>query len=216
VLAACTLALRDHLRTRGEQPQCAIIATVPVSDSASGDTGFGNRVSAMFIGLPVHLDVATDVLRTVHEQSVGAKKAHAAFAPATLGDWAELAPPVLFAGAAALYSRWKLAEHLPPTHSVVISNIAGPPMPLYAADARLVSAYPLGPILEGAVVNITVLSYAGSLDIGLITCPKSVPRPDEVVRAFERAVAELEARAIGCAQDLRHPEVSREAATPHG
>ena len=98
----------------------------------------------------------------------------------------------MFAGAAALYSRWKLAEHLPPAHSVVISNIAGPSMPLYVGDARLVAAYPLGPIFEGAVVNITVLSYAGSVDIGLITCPMSLPRPDEVARAFERAIAELE------------------------
>jgi WS/DGAT/MGAT family acyltransferase len=196
VLAACTIALRDYLRARGECPQRAIIATVPVSQHARGETRtFGNRVSTMFIGLPVHLEMATDVLRNVHEQSVGAKKLYAAFAPAMLADWAELASPALFTGAAALFSHWKLAERLPPTHSVVISNIAGPPMSLYAGDAPLVAAYPLGPILEGAVVNITVVSYAGSVDIGVITCPKSVPRPSEIVRAFECAIADLADRS---------------------
>jgi hypothetical protein len=77
-------------------------------------------------------------------------------------------------------------------------------MPLYATDARLVATYPLGPIVEGAAVNITVLSYAGSVDIGLTTCPTAVPRPAEVARTFERAVAELHALATGSFDDVDH------------
>jgi len=128
-------------------------------------------------------------------QSVGAKKIYASLGPAMLADWAELAPPALFAGAAGLYSRWQLAERLPPPHSIVISNVPGPQVPLYAGDARLVAAYPLGPVLEGAGVNISVLSYAGSVDIGLITCLRAVAEPSEIARGFERAVEELLASA---------------------
>jgi hypothetical protein len=104
-------------------------------------------------------------------------------------------PPQLFSAAMGLYSRWQLAERVPPAHSVVISNVSGPPMPLFAGDARLVVAYPLGPILEGAAVNITVMSYDGWVDIGLITCPRAVARPIEIARGFERAIDELGAAA---------------------
>jgi hypothetical protein len=102
-----------------------------------------------------------------------------------------LAPPALFAGAVGLYSRWQLAERLPPPHSIVISNVPGPPFALYAGTARLVAAYPLGPVLEGAGINVSVLSYAGSVDIGLITCPRAVAEPSEIARGFERSVADM-------------------------
>jgi len=67
--------------------------------------------------------------------------------------------------------------------------------------ARLVAAYPLGPVLEGAGVNIGVLSYALSMHIGLITCPRAVAEPAEIARGFERAVAEL----LACARHLDSP-----------
>jgi hypothetical protein len=135
------------------------------------------------------------IVRSIREQSVGAKKVYSTFGPSMLAEWAELMPPRLFAAAMRLYSRWQLAERVPPAHSVVVSNVAGSPVPLFAGDARLVAAYPFGPVLEGAGLNITVMSYDGAVDIGVIACPRAVACPREVTRAIERAVDEL-ARAI--------------------
>ncbi len=73
----------------------------------------------------------------------------------------------------------------------MISNVLGPPFAFYVGNARLAAAYPLGPVLEGAGINISVLSYAGSVDIGLISCPRAVAEPAEIARGFERAVAEM-------------------------
>jgi WS/DGAT/MGAT family acyltransferase len=196
VLAACTRALGEYLRAHGEPPREPIVASTPVSEHVPGGArGARNRVSAMFVGLPVHLTRVADIVDTIHARSVAAKKVYAAFGPAMLADWAELAPPLLFACAAGLYSRWQLAERLPPPHSVVISNMAGPPFPLYVGTARLVAAYPLGPVLEGAGLNVSVLSYAGAVHLGLIACPRAVPEPAEIARRFERAVDELLAAA---------------------
>jgi WS/DGAT/MGAT family acyltransferase len=192
VLAACTRALGDYLRAHGESPGQSIVASVPVSEHVAGESGrLRNQVSAMFVGLPVHLTSLAAIVAFIHEQSLSAKQMYASIGPEMLADWAELAPPGLFTQAADLYSRWQLAERLPPPHSLVISNVPGPPFPMYAGTARLVAAYPLGPVLEGAGVNITVLSYAGSVDIGLITCPRAVAEPAEIARGFEHAVAEL-------------------------
>jgi len=196
VLAACTRALGDYLRAHGEPPLRPIVASVPVSEHVASDAGqLSNRVSAMLVGLPVHLTVVEDIVTFIRTQSAGAKDRYASLGPAMLADWAELAPPALFSGAAGLYSRWQLAERLPSPHSIVISNVPGPAFVLYAGPARLVAAYPLGPVLEGAGINISVLSYAGSVDIGLITCPRAVAEPSEIARGFERSVEDMLASA---------------------
>ena len=200
VLAGCAMSLGEYLREHGETPRRPLVASVPISEHGlAGPVASINRVSVMFIGLPVHLRNPEAVVRSIHEQSIGGKRVYESFGPYMLADWVDIAPPPLFAAAVGAYSRWKLADYLPPVHSLVISNVPGPPVPLYAGGARLVAAYPFGPILEGAVINISVMSYDGAVDIGLITCPRAVPRPAEIARGFERAIDELavaaEARA---------------------
>jgi WS/DGAT/MGAT family acyltransferase len=209
VLAACTLALREYLASRGDHPDRPLVASVPVSEHGTGAAEHGsnghaagapeaaNKVSAMFVGLPVHLDDPAAVVRAVQEQARRAKDVYASIGPDVLARWVELAPPALFASLAEAYSRWRLAERLPPIHSIVISNVPGPPVPLYLGRTRLESAYPLGPVLEGAALNVSVVSYAGWLDVGVIACPRSVERPAELTRAFEQAVATLDAVSAG-------------------
>src|SRR5207245_8203416 len=73
----------------------------------------------------------------------------------------------------------------------VISNLPGPPFPLYLAGARLVSMVPLGPPIEGAGLNITVLSYIDRVDWGFIACRGLVPRLQDMAHAVEDAHREL-------------------------
>jgi diacylglycerol O-acyltransferase len=196
VLAACARALGCYLRDHGATPQRPLVASVPISEHGiEGRVASINRASVMFIGLPVQLDDPVAIVRSIHEQSIGGKRVYETFGPYMLAEWVDIAPPPLFAAAMGAYSRWKLAEYVPPVHSLVISNVPGPPVPLYAGGARLIAAYPFGPILEGAAVNISVISYDGAVDMGLITCPHAVPRPAEIARGFERAMGELQAAA---------------------
>lgn len=204
VLAAVARALGDYLRVHGEPPRYPIVASVPVSEHVPDDAGtLSNRVSAMFVGLPVHLTRTEDIVAFVHAQARGAKEIYASLGPAMLADWAELAPPGLLASAVGLYSRWQLAERLPPPHSIVVSNVPGPPCDLWVGNARLAAAYPLGPVLEGAGINVSVVSYAGSVDLGLISCPRAVPDPAEIARGFERVIADMLASVRQAASALR-------------
>lgn len=197
VLAACSRALRDYLRRHGEEPRGPLVASVPVSEhGAPAPTASAtNRVSVMFVGLPVHLEPVEEALAFVHAQAIGAKRLHESFGASMLAEWVELMPPALFSAAVGLYSRWRLADRLPSPHSVVISNVPGPPFALTAGSARLVAAYPLGPVLEGAGVNISVVSYIDAVHVGLVTCPRAVPEPTELARGIERAVAEMQRAA---------------------
>jgi hypothetical protein len=146
--------------------------------------------------------LATDVsdplarLRAIQSFTRGAKEEHNAIGAEMLQNWAEFAAPTMFSLAARLYARMKLADRHRPVHNLVISNVPGPPFPLYLAGAELVAAYPMGPVFEGAGLNITVISYLGSLDFGFNADTHSVPDLWDLAGCVEPAFAEL-ARAAG-------------------
>jgi hypothetical protein len=90
-----------------------------------------------------------------------------------------------------LYSRLRLADRHRPPVNLIISNVPGPEIALYAAGARVESLYPIGPILDGAGLNLTVLSNAGRVDFGAIGCRETVPGVEEIADGFAAAVREL-------------------------
>src|SRR3546814_19980848 len=92
-----------------------------------------------------------------------------------------------------LYSRMKVADHIRPLFNVTISNVPGPPFPLYTAGARVEANYPVGPIIDGTGLNMTVMSYLDQLDFGLLACPDVLP--DVLVLAD--CLHSSEARPVG-------------------
>jgi WS/DGAT/MGAT family acyltransferase len=199
VLAASTGALRGYLQARGALPDAPLVATVPVSVRGDDQRGtHGNHISAMFAHLPVHLEHPLAQLLVIRRQMRSAKRVHEAIGDSALASAAELASPVLLAAAARLYTlllQSRLGSAPPPIHNLIISNVMGPPVPLYTAGARVTAVHPHGPAMEGAGMNITVLSYVDSVDFGVMADAQSVPDVHEIARGFERAVAELAALA---------------------
>jgi hypothetical protein len=145
----------------------------------------------MFTSLATDLDDPVERLRAIHESTKGAKEEHSAVGATMLQEWAELAAPNVFSQAARLYSTMKLAERHPPIHNVVISNVPGPPFPLYFAGSRLTALYPLGPIFDGLGLNITVLSYMDTVGFGLLGARELMPRLWDLATAVTDATAEL-------------------------
>jgi hypothetical protein len=114
-----------------------------------------------------------------------------------LSDWADVADPLLMRLGAQLYLRSGLTGLHPPIHNLVVSNVPGPPFPVYLAGAQLVRAYPLGPVMEGAGLNVTVMSYLDSLDIGFMVCDDVVPDVWDLADAVQPAFDELRRAALG-------------------
>ena len=106
-------------------------------------------------------------------------------------DWAEFAAPGLAARAARLYSSMKLADRHRPIFNVTISNVPGPDFPLYSAGARMVAYYPMGPIADGGALNITVMSYMGTMCFGLVACRETVPEVWSIAHGLRSALDEL-------------------------
>jgi hypothetical protein len=77
--------------------------------------------------------------------------------------------------AVRVYSALRLAERHPVVHNLVISNVPGPPVPLYFLGARIDALYPLGPVFHGAGLNVTVMSNHGRINVGLLACRELMP-----------------------------------------
>jgi len=110
-------------------------------------------------------------------------------------DLADVAPPGLLAAGVRAYSRLRLADRHPPVFNLIVSNVQGPPLPLYIAGARLVASYPIGPLLDGGGLNITAMSYLDQIDFGYVVCPEIVEDPWQLADATSAAFAELEKAA---------------------
>lgn len=196
VLAVCTGALRDLLIEGDELPEKPLVAVVPVSVQPDGDQNgamakSSNQISSMFVQLPTQLHNPLARLQAIREGTKGAKDEHHALGADTLLNWAEYAAPNVFANAARVYSRMRLADFHRPVANLVISNVPGPDFPLYLAGAEMQSAFPLGPVIDGMGVNITVMSYRGVLYWGFIGCPDAMPKIWELARSIPRALDDL-------------------------
>ena len=146
VLAMCAGALRTYLLAGDELPDIPLVSVVPVSVTPDvAELKGSNKVSAMFVQLPCHIDDPLERLQLIHEGTKGAKEEHQALGATTLQNWAEHATPNVFAAAARLYTGMKLADRHRPVANLVISNVPGPDFPLYlggSRDARDVPARP--------------------------------------------------------------------------
>ena len=196
VLATCTGALRSYLLDGDELPDRSLVAVVPVSVRPDhGNPHGSNQVSAMFVQLPVHVADPIERLMAVHEGTQGAKEEHSALGDDLLQSWAEHATPNVFASVSRFYSGMRLANVHRPIANLVISNVPGPDFPLYLAGAELQAGFPLGPVMDGMGVNITVMSYRGVLYWGIIACPETVPMLWDLADAVPDALDELLAAA---------------------
>jgi diacylglycerol O-acyltransferase len=189
VLAICAGALRGYLEERGELPDQPLVAACPLA--VRNRTRGGNRISAMLTSLATHLDDPVARLSAIRASTRGAKAEHDQLGGDMLASWAELAFPGVFRTAARLYSKYRVAAKHPPLYNLAISNVPGPRKPLYFAGARLLAAYPLGPIVEGAGLNITVLTYGQFIDFGLVAARSLLPDLADVARRLRESTSEL-------------------------
>jgi WS/DGAT/MGAT family acyltransferase len=195
VLALCAASLRRYLDDRGELPATPLVAQVPVSVRADDDNAPGSKVAAMFTSLPTNVEDPADRLRAVYDATQTAKEMKQALDAHKIMNLTDTMSPGLIGLAARMYTGAGLGSHIPPPFNLIISNVPGPPFPLYLAGARLVSLSPMGPLLYGSGLNITVISYLDSLDFGFLACRELVDDVWGIADGIHLALNELEKEA---------------------
>jgi len=213
VLALATAGLRKLLVERGEQPpEAGLRAMVPVNVRAAGEQlKLGNRVSSLFVDLPVAEPESLRRYMLVREAARARKSSPEARVSAATVELSGLAPPALHALAARVVMGTRL-------FNVTVTNVPGSPVPLYSHGAELREILPLVPIPAGHAIGIAVTSYAGTLVFGLNADRAAVPDLDVLERGMYEELAELRELADAGDQAGEFREASeraRESAGTH-
>jgi diacylglycerol O-acyltransferase len=195
VLAASCGALRSWLLAHGGLPERPLVANVPVTVRTEGQDETGNRVSMILAHLPVMTEDPLERLLTIYVGTQRAKKLHGNAKGDVFRQTTDLLTnitvPWLLTHAVEVYSRGHLADRLPFLWNVVISNLPGPPVPLYCAGARLLRLYPFGPVQQGSGLNLTVMSTVDRLCLGAMACKRMVPDVEDIATGFTAEIAIL-------------------------
>lgn len=175
VMAATAGALRSYLKDYDDLPARSLVAAVPVSLRQEGDATSNNQVSMVTMNLATDIRDPLERLQSIHESSAHTKDLLGRFKSAMPTDFPLPAAPWLMSALASLFSRSRLANVMPPLANLIISNVQGIPVQLYFAGAKVVSYYPVSIPSHSMALNVTVQSYNGRLDYGLIACRRAVP-----------------------------------------
>jgi diacylglycerol O-acyltransferase len=197
VMAVCSGALRRYLTKHDQLPDEPLIAMVPVSVRSadhrdpSSDDIYENRVSALLADLATNEADPAKRLARVQQSMTRAKEDFKAIPAEALQDFTQFAPPAVAARAMRMVSRLKLADRAAPPFNLVISNVPGPNLPLYSSGAELKHFYPVSAITDSQGMNITVQSYNGNLDFGIIVDRDLVPDVWDITEMLHESMNEL-------------------------
>ena len=191
VLALVAGAIRSYLAGRSVPlADLDYKVCVPVNRRAGADDlAASNKVSALFVSLPVGEDDPLERLRKIREQTLRLQETDAARGIELLTDLADLT------GSVAL-TRFgvELATRLHP-YNLIVSTVPGPQQPVYMLGARLLALYPQLPLFARQGLGIAALSYDGKICWGLIGDWELAPDLDQLGRDLDGALAELESAA---------------------
>ncbi|MBC7437654.1 MAG: wax ester/triacylglycerol synthase family O-acyltransferase [Bdellovibrionales bacterium] len=195
VLWICSTALRSYLARHGSIPRKPLIAAMPVSLREENNKELNNQASMSLVDLGTQYAHPGKRMQAIMASTAKVKDALVSLKSVLPTDYPSLLAPWIVGGVAKAafktYSATGLAERLPMMANLAISNVPGPQVPLYMAGARMLTFHPLSIVTHGLALNITIQTYAGSVDFGVIADKKAVPHAQELadalVAAFEEA-----------------------------
>jgi diacylglycerol O-acyltransferase len=193
ILTLTASVLRGHLESYGELPATPLVAFVPVAlrdQRGSGHDESVNRLSGMLVSLATTTEDPLERLAAVSESARQAKAQDRLVGGSLFGPLADFLVPLVVGTLNRTLSFIGPRLGWPP-FNVVVSSFPGSPAPLYCAGSRLVAYYPLGPVVDGAPLNITVTTYRDELAFGLVACEDTVPDLDSIAGRLQGSIQEL-------------------------
>ncbi len=189
VLAMCAGALIRYHAAQGESPDRPLKALAPISVRTGGDFDSANAIGFIITSLATDIPDPERRLRAIQASMQAGKALYAGLSPAGASLFTAIAfSPMLltnFLGTASWF----------PAYNLVISNVPGPKQPMYWNGAALDGIYPMNIVVHGQAMSITLVSYAGNLDFGIVACRRAVPRVQRMLGYLGEALTELESVA---------------------
>ena len=185
-------AMRRYLKHYGELPDKSLTAMAPISVRAKDEKGdMGNQVAAMIAPLGTQIADPLERLDYVHSQTVNSKAMTDAIGARNMTEMSKVSPALFMALGAQLYSRLHLADRIAPPFNTVVTNVPGPPVPIYSCGSRMESMMGLLCLTDGLGLGHVVQSYVEEATIAFTACRKLMPDPEFYAQCIEDSFTEL-------------------------
>ena len=191
VLWVCATALRAYLVQHGGIPKKSLLAAMPISLRAQDNQDLNTQASMTVVELGTQFSDPMKRLKTIMASTGKVKTAMLDLKGVLPTDYPSLLAPWIVGGIAKAaykaYSAIGLSHRLPMLSNLVISNVPGPQVPLYMAGAKMLTFHPMSIVVHGVALNITIQTYAGSVEFGLIADKQALPHMHELTSALQEA-----------------------------
>ena len=187
VLAICAGALRRFLKELNVLPRRSLTAGLPVSVRPKDDEQLGTAISFILANLGTSIADPIKRLKTIHASTLRAKEHLQSLPKSGLNNYT-----MLFMAPYIVGMLTGAAGRIKPMFNLAISNVPGPDKTLYIGGAKLEAMYPVSVLQHGQALNITCVSYAGSLNFGFTGCRDALPHMQRLSVYTGDALEELE------------------------
>ncbi|OZB11670.1 MAG: wax ester/triacylglycerol synthase family O-acyltransferase, partial [Marinobacter sp. 34-60-7] len=191
VLYLCGTALRRFMVEQDNLPDTPLTAGIPVNIRPADDEGTGTQISFMIASLATDEVDPLNRLQQIKTSTRRAKEHLQKLPKSALTQYT-----MLLMSPYILQLMSGLGGRMRPVFNVTISNVPGPESTLYYEGAKLEAMYPVSLIAHGGALNITCLSYAGSLNFGYTGCRDTLPSMQKLAVYTGEALDELEALIV--------------------
>ncbi len=190
-------AMRQYLLAKRDLPEATLTAMAPISVRSEGEKGsMGNQVAAMVVPLGTHIEDPAARLRYVVGQTVNSKAMTEALGARQMTELSKSSPALFMALGAQLYSRLGLSNLVKPVFNTVVTNVPGPPVPIYSSGAQLISMHGLLCLMDGLGLGHVVQSYCKQATIGFTACRKALPDPEFYAQCLQDSFDALNAAMV--------------------
>lgn len=195
-------AMRKYLLAKDDLPEKTLTAMAPISVRSNNEKGdMGNQVAAMIAPLGTHIADPLDRLDYVFSQTTNSKAMSDALGARNMTEMSKVSPALFMALGAQLYTRLGLANRVALPFTTVVTNVPGPPVPIYSAGARLESMMGLLCLTDGLGLGHVVQSYVKEATIAFTACRNLLPDPEFYAQCIEDSFNELRAAAATASPD---------------
>jgi WS/DGAT/MGAT family acyltransferase len=203
-------AMRKYLLAKDDLPDKTLTAMAPISVRAKDEKGdMGNQVAAMVAPLGTHIADPAERLAFVHSKTANSKAMTEAVGARNMTEASKVAPALWMSLGAQLYTRLGLANRgVAPMFSTVVTNVPGPPVPIYSTGARLESMMGLLCLTDGMGLGHTVQSYVDEATVTFTACRDLLPDPELYAQCLQDSFDEL------CAASARTAKAHHATARP--
>ena len=176
LLSMAAGALRDYLADQGDEPPASIRAIVPVNLRAAGEgRSLGNQFGLVFLELPIGMEHPLERLYEVRRRMQALKGSYQPLIAYALLSAVGYGPRML---------QDQVTQLLGASASAVITNVPGPQHALYFAGKRIAALDFWVPQSGGIGMGMSILSYDGRIQFGVMTDAGLVPDPQRIVERF--------------------------------